>query len=147
MGSAYHKLVDNVRKAVEISKSKAPDLDIDGQVKFACPEFAGKTAELEGHLHGAGQGLELPAIEGNHFIELGMVFQEIDVLGIEQPTDPGLRIAPAQPIEQRQGMDDVAQRTGLDDQNAAKVVCVEVQFCCVSPYESPREALSLLFRL
>ncbi len=65
MGSAEHKLVDNVRKAVEIAKIKAPDLAIDGemQVDAALVPSVGKRKAPDSRVAGQANVLIFPDLQ------------------------------------------------------------------------------------
>lgn len=65
----------------------------------------------------AGQSL---TIKGDQFIELGMLLQDISAGGCDQPGN--LRLGPglAQQVEHGQGVDDIANGTGLDDEQALR---------------------------
>src|SRR4051794_22941021 len=60
------------------------------------------------------------AVEGDHLVELRMRFDQIDECRADQPTDVRIRPASAEKIEHGQSMDDVAQRTGLDNEDAPR---------------------------
>jgi hypothetical protein len=88
-------------------------LQVDDQIELAGPQPAQEREEAQG---GRGRG-EFRAGEFDEIVDDRTVFEQRGERIIDEPGKLGVGKPVADAVDRRQGVDDIAERTGLDDEN------------------------------
>jgi hypothetical protein len=100
-------------------------LEIDDEVELFGAEAFDEFQEFDVDAHVEADGAVAFAIEGNDLLQIGLVLEEIDERGGDEPSEVGIRIATAEQMQDGEGMNQIAQAGRLDDEDALKLALVD----------------------
>ena len=98
-------------------RASKESLEVEDEVELFATDVFDETEKGGGGGGAIGEPGEFFSVEEDDFVELGMVFEEVREVVSDEPCDVCLRPGGSEAVEDGQGADDVAEATGLDDED------------------------------
>ena len=98
-------------------RASKESLEVEDEVEVFASDVFDKAEEGGGGGGAIGESGEFFSVKQDDFVKLGMVFEEFGEVCSDEPCDVCLRPGGSEAVEDGQGADDVAEATGLDDED------------------------------